>query len=39
MVGKMVKIRNVQKSTVGIPDSKRTPKKPRYRPEITPKWI
>jgi hypothetical protein len=39
MVGKMVKTRNVQKSIVGIPDVKRTPKKPRYRLEITPKWI
>ena len=35
----MVKMRNVQKSTVGIPDSKRTPKKLRYISEITPKWI
>jgi len=39
MVGKMVKMRNVQKSTVGIPDGKRTPKKPRNRLETTPKWI
>ena len=37
----MVKIRNVQKkkSTVGIGDGKRIPKKPRYRLEITPNWI
>jgi len=39
MVGKMDKMRNVQKSTVGIPDRKKKPKKPRYRLEITPKWI
>jgi hypothetical protein len=38
-VGKTVKMRNVQKSTVGILDGKRTPKKPRYRLEVTPKRI
>jgi hypothetical protein len=28
-----------KKSSVGILDGKRTPKKPRYKLEITPKWI
>jgi len=39
MAGKMFKMRNVQKSTDGIPDGNITPKKPRYRLEITSKWI
>jgi hypothetical protein len=28
-----------KKGTDGIPDGKITPKKPRYRLEITSKWI